>query len=92
MRYSEREFENKTIRLDGNEFVHCSFEGCTFVYAGGKPPTIEGCSFFSAPKIVFEGSANATLLFLAALRAGGFAETIDATLDRIRDGSYIARR
>ncbi len=62
--------ENKTftgtVELDDNEFIGCTFENCTLVYSGGKPPLITGGQFRGC-KFEFRGHAADTVAFLQAM-------------------------
>ena len=40
MRYENKIFENQTVTLDNNEFVGCTFKGCSLHYTSGAT-TIE---------------------------------------------------
>jgi hypothetical protein len=36
MRFEKKTFTSESIELDGNEFIDCAFDSCTFVFAGHK--------------------------------------------------------
>ncbi len=68
MKYENETFTGSSVDLDGNEFIGCSFEKCTIVYSGGKPPLIGRCTF-SDQRFEFRGAAANTVEFLKAMTA-----------------------
>lgn len=38
MRYENQAFENETLKLDGNEYIDCTFKDCTMIYAAEPGP------------------------------------------------------
>ena len=65
MKHENKTFAD-TIDLDGNEFIGCSFDKCTLIYSGGKPPLINDCSFNNV-RFKFRGPAKNTVAFLKAM-------------------------
>lgn len=63
-------FENQTfagdVDIDGNEYLNCRFEHARLIYAGGRPPRFEGCSF-DPVQFSFKGPAQNTLVMLKAM-------------------------
>jgi hypothetical protein len=59
-------FAGASMKLDDNDFVECTFRDCALVYAGGRPPTLDNCSF-SNVRFKFEGPAENTVAFLKAM-------------------------
>lgn len=59
MRYENRNFENETLTLDGNEYIGCTFKDCTMVYAAAPGPggLIEPL-VATGLKIKYEGAAK----------------------------------
>lgn len=74
-------FDNKEIRLDGQTFKGCTFNGCTLVFGGGHPPSLVE-NVFNRCSWKFDGEAANTLAFLAALRADGGKEFVEAVIRR----------
>ncbi len=68
------------VKLDGNEFIDCTFENCTLVYSGGLPPLITRCDFKSFT-FEFRGHAANTVAFLQAMASpkSGFQSVIRKT-------------
>jgi hypothetical protein len=90
MRHERETFADAVIELDGNEFDGCEFTRCHFIYRGGQPPTLVNCSFHGLD-LQFEGSAQNTLVFLAALYHGGFRTVVDQTFNNIRRNVHGTR-
>lgn len=63
IRHEKNTFVSTSVPLDNSEFHQCSFTDCAMVYSGGKPPTLDRCSFQDS-KFHFEGAAANTVLFL----------------------------
>ena len=76
-------FKGRRITIDGGSFYSCRFEGCTLVFSGLMPATLEGCNFNSC-SWQFSGPASNTIAFMAALYAGGAKDVIENTLQNIR--------
>ncbi len=67
MRY-DRQTLTGTIHLDGNEFIHCTFERCDIIYSGGTY-RIETPTFGQGVRLAFAGSAIGTVMLLQQIRA-----------------------
>jgi hypothetical protein len=78
-------FENETIKLDGNEYIDCTFRECEFVYAGYGPVIMRGNKIFGY-KLTFIDSAQRTLNLMEVLYHGGFKDLIEKTFENIRKG------
>lgn len=76
-------FEGKTIVLDGGSFYVCQFKGCTLIFNGVLPVTMDGCSFDNC-KWQFSGPAQNTIGFMQALYTGGAKDLIENTFQNIR--------
>jgi hypothetical protein len=85
MRFEKANYENTQEHLDGNEYIECTFQGCTLVYSGGILPILHGCSMNDC-SWKFDGAAERTVAFMSALYHGGGKELIDKTLEQIRTG------
>ena len=70
MRIEGRRYADCEEQLDGNEFVDCDFDNVRLVYNGGEPPVFERCRFTSI-RIMFDGPAWQTLIFLQAMAQRG---------------------
>ena len=80
---TDKNFADQEVRLDGREFVGCTFERCKLIYGGGLPffiggNAINGCNF------EFTGSALNTLNTLRMLHHSGMGEVVDAVMTGIR--------
>ncbi len=76
-------FESKTIVLDGSSFYTCQFKGCTLIFNGVLPVTMDGCSFDNCIW-QFSGPAQNTIQFMQALYAVGGKDLIENTFRNIR--------
>ena len=76
-------FKGRKITIDGGSFYSCQFVGCTLVFSGLMPPTLEGCNF-NACSWQFSGPASNTIAFMTALYAGGAEDVIENTFRNIR--------
>ena len=63
-------YTHETVSLDGEHFADCEFRKCRLVYAGGEPPSFEGCRF-DACEWKLEGPAANTLAHLKAVWSAG---------------------
>lgn len=82
----KNKYERTTVRLDNNEFVECSFDECTLLYAGEGPVSMVDCNFLNA-QWVFVDAAQQTLQFLHGLYHGmgdGGRKLVESTFDEIR--------
>lgn len=89
--FEGKTFKHETVKLDGSNFKDCTFHSCAFLYAGGPPPAISGCSFDTCTWGFAEGAAN-TLMFLSGFYNGGFADLIEQTFHEVRKGTPLARQ
>ncbi|MBD9528661.1 hypothetical protein IB235_17735 [Paracoccus sp. PAR01] len=78
-------FRNETIEIDGIAFSMCTFENCTLVFRGGKPPGIMGCRFNDC-FWSFGGPAANTMSFLTGLARGGMQSVVENTFANIMTG------
>ena len=76
-------FEGKTIVLDGSSFYECQFKGCTLIFNGVLPVTIDACSCDGC-KWQFSGPAQNTIAFMQALYASGIKELLEDIIRVIR--------
>lgn len=67
MKHTNKTFTGD-VTLDDGEFINCTFDGSILIYSGGKPPTIDGCSFENV-RFEFRGCAENTVAFLKAMAA-----------------------
>jgi hypothetical protein len=92
-----KNFKNKfvggTVRLDNNEFINCSFEGCILEFSGEGVVSLVGCKF-SNVTWAFVGSAENTLRFLRGIYHGmgeGGTAVVESIFSDIRrpDGGQL---
>ena len=76
-------FKGRKINIDGGSFYSCQFDGCTLVFSGLMPATLEGCNFKNC-FWKFSGPASNTIAFMTALYSSGAADVIESTLENIR--------
>ena len=63
---SNQQFVNQEILIDGEEFYGCQFTRCRIVFRATGPVHFDKCVFTEC-EWVFDGPAENTLFFLAAL-------------------------
>lgn len=84
-----RKYDNEVVNLDSNEFINCTFDGCTLVYRGGPLPKFSGNSI---DKCIwnFSDAAELTLRFIAGLyQAGdGGKDVVERMFDQIRNAQF----
>ena len=80
-------FVGSTQDLDGHTFKNTQFKNCKLVYAGGLPPSFEGCEFIDS-QFVFDGAAGNTLMFLQAMASpkSGVQQVIRAIFPHLSQG------
>ncbi|MCS3754188.1 DUF5067 domain-containing protein [Salinibacter ruber] len=78
-------FSSERVVLDGTHFEDCTFDTCTLVYGGGRPPHFVRCDF-AAPRFVFEDAAQNTIQLMSAIYNGIDERIIEKTFDEIRKG------
>jgi hypothetical protein len=87
----KNEYRKISVKLDNNQFVECSFDGCTLQYAGEGPVSMIDCTFMNV-EWVFVDAAQQTLQFLQGLYHGmgeGGRSLVESTFDNIRTPTPI---
>ena len=87
MKYMNHTFKNETIRLDGNEYQGCTFDGCVLEYAGGTLPIMANNNIGNS-RFSFSDAAANTLTFMTGIYHGmgdGGRNVIETTFQNIRD-------
>jgi hypothetical protein len=82
-RIENQSFGNEVVSVDGKQFVACTFNNSTLLYAGGELPSFGACQF-NEVALQFEDSAVKTIKFLSGLREGGFSQAVDKIIQGIR--------
>ncbi|MGJ3239676.1 MAG: hypothetical protein ACFE0Q_13280 [Anaerolineae bacterium] len=77
-------YENERVQIDGKSYRDCTFTDVTLVYSAGILPIFENCTFNNI-QLDFSAEADNTLLFLSGLYRGGFAHSVEAIFDAIRN-------
>jgi hypothetical protein len=75
MRFEKQNFTDTTITLDFNEFVGCTFKGCTLMYYGYSGFQLSGCDLERA-HLRFTGPAGQAVSVLGAFYADPKLRTI----------------
>jgi hypothetical protein len=70
-RHEKQSFIDRSLVVDGNEYIECSFLRCELIFAGGTIPTLNGNDFDSC-LWKFDGPAARAVLFMGALYSGGW--------------------
>jgi hypothetical protein len=89
MKHVDENISNRALRLDGEEFHHCSFQTCTLEIAGTADLVLEKCTFTDCQWVFVEAAAT-TLAIMAKLHAGMILDgdrLIEQVFDSIRQGS-----
>ncbi len=76
-------FKGRKITIDGGSFYSCQFDGCTLVFSGLMPATLDGCNFNNC-SWEFSGPASNTIVFMQAFYAGGGKDLIENIFQTIR--------
>ena len=63
-------FENQTVILDGNEFIHCEMRRCNLIYQGRDSVKLEHCQIAGCTW-QFEDAAQRTVMMLKGLYLSG---------------------
>ncbi len=79
-------FKGRKINIDGGSFYSCQFDGCTLVFSGLMPATLDDCDFNNC-SWEFNGPASNTIVFMKAFYAGGGKELIENIFQNIRGQS-----
>jgi hypothetical protein len=69
IRHEGKEFNNETVRLDGNNYVRCVFRNCQIQFGGTDNVGLDTCEFYEC-KWTFVDAAQRTLEFMAAMYHG----------------------
>ena len=91
MLFKDMTFKNKSLQLDGNEYIDCSFESCSLTFRGEDSTTLDNCSYVDVD-FNFDGPAKATLDFLESLYQAGYEKMVDKILNNIRSGPTLTGR
>jgi hypothetical protein len=61
VKHEKTTFKNSDVVLDGNEYVGCTFESCTFIYSATGPFTLNGNQISANCRFAFRGAASDTV-------------------------------
>jgi len=92
-----RQFREAVVELDGHHFINCQFIECQLVFSASETVAFDGC-VFDRCGWVFDGAAERTLQFLAALYGGlrpegeALVETVFGMIREDRVGATIDLR
>lgn len=89
MKHVDENITNRAMRLDGEQFQHCSFHTCTLEIAGTTELVLEDCSFTDCQWVFVEAAAT-TIAIMARLHAGMIPDgntLIEQVFASIRQGS-----
>ena len=81
MQHVDENITNRAVRIDGEEFRHCSFQTCTLEIGGTADLVLDNCTFTDC-QWVFTGAAATTLAILARLYAGAIPDG-DALIEQV---------
>lgn len=86
-RFEGESFEDRQVRLDGNEYRRCVFRRCKLQFGAMEPVTAVDCSFEECDWM-FTGAAALTVGFMTALYQAGAKQLIERTFENIRHGRH----
>ncbi len=81
--YEKTPFIDRSIVIDGNEYLGCEFERCEIIFTGASLPKLVGNKFNNC-RYTFDGPASRTIQFMSALYSGGAQPLIEGTFEVIR--------
>ncbi len=87
-------FENKLIRIDGNQYIGCVFQSCTLQYGGFGDVKLKGCQFKKCSWSFVDAAAR-TVQFMSSLYHGageGGKDLIEKTFKNIREGRRLPKK
>ena len=84
MKYSNNNFENATISLDGNHYDNCGFQRCQLIYNGGDLPIFSGDLRIEHCEFTFADAADRTLGFLHLMYHLGNKVVVEQVINKIR--------
>jgi hypothetical protein len=82
-KHEKEQLVDRSIVVDGSEYVGCTFVRCEIIFAGGSLPVLANNSFRDC-RWVFDGPSARTIQFMAALYRNGAKDLIEATFENIR--------
>lgn len=84
--FTGKDFNDTSVVIDGNDYIQCTFTGCTLLYRGGIIPKFAGCRLDRC-RWVFEDSAIRTIGLLRGMYSGlgaGGRQIVDDFIREIR--------
>lgn len=69
MKHVSENITNRAVRLDGDTFHTCSFQGCTLEIGGAADFVLDTCTFTNCQWVFVEAAAT-TVAVMARLYAG----------------------
>ena len=91
MRVENKLITDENVFVDQNEYINCVFERCRIIFTGKGPARFSGCRFILC-EWVFDGAAEETIQYLAALYNGmgtGGADLVEGVFESIRKGGAV---
>ncbi len=85
-RYENQTFTDRTVLIDGHQFVGCRFERCTIEFRATALPQLINCHFENC-RWAFMGHAADTVRFMMALYNNGdpvLQNVVEQSLNNIR--------
>ena len=71
VKFEKKSFSSRTLALDNHWFEDCTFEGVTFLYAGG-PFRFVRCQMKAGCSTILQGGVHWALLFVLEAQKLGF--------------------
>ncbi|MEM7348552.1 MAG: hypothetical protein AAF485_30360 [Chloroflexota bacterium] len=84
--FTNQQYSNEDIVIDGNTYNGCSFSDCRLIYKGGDSPNFNDCTVRKSD-LQLEGSAANTTEYLQSLYQVGLRGGVDRILDGINSGN-----
>ena len=85
-RYENQTFNKKTLVVDGNRYISCTFVDCGLVFRGGDLPSFNRCTF-TRTQIQLEGAARTTLNYLTVLNGQGLFTNVNGVIANVKKGT-----
>jgi len=87
-RFENETFRGRTIEIDGNQYINCTFIKCRIVFTGFEEGVFDECKFIRCDW-GFSGPAVSTLNYLAAIYNGlgeNGQDMVEGIFESIRRG------
>ena len=84
MKHQREKFKNKSVELDGNQYIDCEFTGCDLIFRGGVVGFVGDRSSVIKCRWSFGDEVANTLRFMRALYGSGRRGPVERAIRYIR--------